>query len=234
MAIDVTDETFEAEVIQRSMTTPVVVDLWAEWCGPCRTLGPILERVVAATGGQVVMAKVDVDRNPGIAQAFRVQSIPAVYALVDGQVVDGFLGAQPEHLVEEFVASLLSSPEDDEVAALLAAGDEASLRRALELRPDGEDVIVALGELLLARGAADEVLALVARIPESDRTRRLAAAARVDLPPDDDHDATLTALLDRVKADDEARQQFVDILELMGPDDPRTAQYRRKLASRLY
>ncbi len=234
MAIDVSDATFEAEVIQRSMTTPVVVDLWAEWCGPCRTLGPILERVVAATGGQVVMAKVDVDQNPGIAQAFRVQSIPAVYAVVDGQVVDGFLGAQPEHLVQQFVDSLLPSEEDDGVSALLAAGDEASLRQALALRPDSEDAIVALGELLLARGEVDEVLALVARIPDSERTRRLAAAARLQLPPDDDHDATLTALLDRVKADDEARQQFVDILELMGPDDPRTAQYRRKLASRLY
>lgn len=234
MAIDVTDETFEAEVIQQSMTTPVVVDLWAEWCGPCRTLGPILERAVAATGGKVVMVKVDVDRNPGISQAFRVQSIPAVYALVDGQVVDGFVGAQPEHLVEQFVASLLGSPEEDEVAALLAAGDEQSLRLALELRPDSEDAIVALGELLLERGESDAVLALVARIPETERTRRLAAAARVHLPPDDDHDATLTALLEQVKTDDEARQQFVDILELMGPDDPRTAQYRRQLASRLY
>lgn len=234
MAIDVTDATFETEVIQRSMTTPVVVDLWAEWCGPCRTLGPILERVVAATNGKVVMAKVDVDRNPAISQAFRVQSIPAVYALVDGQVVDGFLGAQPEHLVQQFVSSLMPSPEDDEVAELLAAGDEVSLRRALQLRPDSEDAIVALGELLVGRGEVDEVLALVARIPETDRTRRLAAAARLHLPPDDDHDATLTALLDRVKVDDEARQQFVDLLELMGPDDPRTAQYRRKLASRLY
>lgn len=234
MAIDVSDATFETEVIQRSMTTPVVVDLWAEWCGPCRTLGPILERVVAATGGEVVMAKVDVDRNPGIAQAFRVQSIPAVYAVVDGQVVDGFVGAQPEHLIQEFVDSLLSPPEDDEVGMLVAAGDEASLRQALLLRPDSEEAIVALGELLLARGEADEVLALVARIPETERTRKLAASARLHLPPDDDHDATLTALLDRVKGDDEARQQFVDILELMGPDDPRTAQYRRKLASRLY
>ncbi len=234
MAIDVSDATFETEVIQRSMTTPVVVDLWAEWCGPCRTLGPILERVVAATGGEVVMAKVDVDRNPGIAQAFRVQSIPAVYAVVDGQVVDGFLGAQPEHMIQEFVDSLLSPPEDDEVGMLIAAGDEESLRQALQLRPDSEEAIVALGELLLARGDADEVLALVARIPETERTRKLAASARLHLPPDDDHDATLTALLDLVKTDDDARQQFVDILELMGPDDPRTAQYRRKLASRLY
>ncbi len=234
MAIDVSDATFEAEVIQRSMTTPVVVDLWAEWCGPCQTLGPILERVVAATGGKVVMAKVDVDRNPGIAQAFRVQSIPAVFAVVDGQVVDAFLGAQPEHLVQQFVDSLLPTEEDDELSALLAAGDEMSLRQALQIRPDSEDAIVALGELLLSRDEADEVLALVARIPESERTRRLAAAARLQLPPDDDHDATLNALLDRVKTDDDARQQYVDILELMGPDDPRTAPYRRKLASRLY
>jgi putative thioredoxin len=163
-----------------------------------------------------------------------VQSIPAVYAVAGGQVVDGFVGAQPEHLVEQFVASLLQSPDDDVFTQLLEAGDEASLRQALEMQPDSEDVIVALGELLVADGRNDEALALLARIPETDRTRHLAALARVNLPPDDDHDATLTALLDRVRGDDEARQQFVDILELMGPNDPRTAQYRRQLASRLY
>jgi putative thioredoxin len=234
MAIDVTDATFEREVIERSLTTPVIVDLWAPWCGPCRTLGPILEKVTDATNGQVVMVKVNVDENPAISQAFRVQSIPAVYAVAGGQVVDGFVGAQPEHLVEQFVASLLQSPDDDVFTQLLEAGDEASLRQALEMQPDSEDVIVALGELLVADGRNDEALALLARIPETDRTRHLAALARVNLPPDDDHDATLTALLDRVKDYDEARQQFVDILELMGPHDPRTAQYRRQLASRLY
>jgi putative thioredoxin len=234
MAIDVTDATFERDVIERSLTTPVIVDLWAPWCGPCRTLGPILEKVTDATDGQVVMVKVNVDENPAISQAFRVQSIPAVYAVAGGQVVDGFVGAQPEHLVEQFVASLLQSPDDDVFTQLLEAGDEASLRQALEMQPDSEDVIVALGELLVADGRNDEALALLARIPETDRTRHLAALARVNLPPDDDHDATLTALLDRVKDYDEARQQFVDILELMGPHDPRTAQYRRQLASRLY
>jgi putative thioredoxin len=234
MAIDVTDATFERDVIERSLTTPVIVDLWAPWCGPCRTLGPILEKVTDATDGQVVMVKVNVDENPAISQAFRVQSIPAVYAVAGGQVVDGFVGAQPEHLVEQFVASLLQSPDDDEFTQLLEAGDEASLRQALDMQPDSEDVIVALGELLVADGRNDEALALLARIPETDRTRHLAALARVNLPPDDDHDATLTALLDRVRGDDEARQQFVDILELMGPNDPRTAQYRRQLASRLY
>jgi putative thioredoxin len=234
MAIDVTDATFERDVIERSLTTPVIVDLWAPWCGPCRTLGPILEKVTDATNGQVVMVKVNVDENPAISQAFRVQSIPAVYAVAGGQVVDGFVGAQPEHLVEQFVASLLQSPDDDEFTQLLEAGDEASLRQALDMQPDSEDVIVALSELLVADGRNDEALALLARIPETDLTRHIAALARVNLPPDDDHDATLTALLDRVKDYDEARQQFVDILELMGPHDPRTAQYRRQLASRLY
>lgn len=232
--IDVTDATFQAEVIERSMTTPVVVDLWAEWCGPCRTLGPILEQVIAGTNGKVVLAKVDVDANPQVAGAFRVQSIPAVYAVKDGAVVDGFMGALPEHEVRRFVESLQPTEQDQRVATLLAAGDEASLRAALEIEPGNEDVVVALAELLVESGRNDEALQLLARIPETERVRHVAAAARVGNRPDDDYDARLTALLDRVKADDEARQEFVDILELMGPHDPRTAAYRKQLTSRLY
>ena len=233
-AIDVTDVTFQSEVIDRSMTTPGVVDLWAEWCGPCRTIGPILERVTDATDGQVVLAKVNVDENPGVSQAFQVQSIPAVYALKDGQVVDGFVGAYPEHVIEQFVQSLLPSASAVRIAELVAAGDEASLRAALELEPANESAIVALAELLVEQGQADEALQLLARIPETERTRKVAAAARLSTSPADDYDQQLAALLDRVKSDDDARQQFVDILELMGPDDPRTAQYRRQLTSRLY
>lgn len=233
-AIDVTDVTFQSEVIDRSMQTPVIVDLWAEWCGPCRTIGPILERVTDATDGKVVLAKVNVDENPGVSQAFQVQSIPAVYALKDGQVVDGFVGAYPEHVIEQFVQSLLPTEEDLHVSQLLAAGDEASLRAALELEPANEDVIVALAELLVEDGRAEEALQLLARLPESERTRKVAAAARLSQKPADDYDHQLTVLLDQVKGDDEARQQYVDILELMGPDDPRTAQYRKLLTSRLY
>lgn len=234
--IDVTDATFQTEVVDRSHQVPVVVDLWAPWCGPCKTLGPILERVVEATGGQVVLAKVDTDQNPGVAQAFRVQSIPAVYALKDGKVVDGFVGAQPERTVAEWVAGLLPSEEENEVHGLLAAGDEASLREALELDPDNEDVIVALAKLRIDAGDPDEALELVGRIPESPATRHVAALARAgdEFSGADDVEAKLDALLDRVKGDDEARQEFVDLLELLGPDDPRTPAYRKKLTARLY
>ena len=234
MAIDVTDATFQTEVIDLSMTTPVVVDLWATWCGPCQTLGPILDKVVGETNGQVVLVKVDVDANPGISQAFRVQSIPMVVAFKDGQPVDAFMGAQGEHEVREFVQRLVPSDAENQLTALVESGDEVLLRQALELDPANEDPIVALPEILVEPGDNDEALALLGRIPETDRTRHVAAMARVHLAPDDDYDATLTDLLDRVKTDDEARQQFVDILELMGPHDPRTAQYRKQLTARLF
>ncbi len=234
-AIDVTDATFESEVIEKSKDVTVVVDLWAPWCGPCKTLGPIIENVIDATNGNVVLAKVNIDENPAIGQAFKVQSIPAVYALQDGAVVNGFMGAQPEHEVQAFVDSLGPSEQEQALDELIAAGDEGSLRLALQMEPANEDAIGALGELLVADGRAEEALVLIERIPENDRTRKIAASARVgEVPIDDDYDEQLTGLLDRVKGDDEARQQFVDILELMGPDDPRTADYRRQLTMRLY
>ena len=233
-AIDVTDETFQTLVIDKSAQVPVVVDLWAPWCGPCKTLGPIIEKVIDETGGKVVLVKVNIDENPGLSQAFKVQSIPAVYAVKDGAVVDGFMGSYPEHAVKEFVDALLPSAEEVAVAELLDAGDEGSLRIALSMEPANEDVIVALAELLIAEGNSDEALALLARIPESDRTRHVAALARVGDAPQDDYDDQLAALLDQVKTDDDARQKYVDLLELMGPTDPRTAEYRRQLTSRLY
>ncbi len=236
MTIDVTDATFQTDVLDRSVTTPVVVDLWAEWCGPCKSLGPILEAVVAETDGQVVLAKVDVDANPATAQAFQVQSIPAVYAVADGKVVDGFVGAQGEDQVREFVSRLLPTREQTEVERLREIGDEASLRTALELEPDDEGVIVDLAELLVGEERAEEALELLARIPDTPGTRRVAALARSggNYTSDADIEARLLVLLDQVKDDDDARQEFVDLLELLGPEDPRTGTYRRQLTSRLF
>ncbi len=230
---DVTDVTFETEVVERSKQVAVVVDLWAEWCGPCRQLGPIIEKVVAETNGQVELAKVDVDANPAVAQAFKVQSIPAVYALKDGEVVDGFMGAQGEDQVREFVQRLVGPVELSEVEQLLEAGDEASLRAALELESANPDAVVALAALLIDSDRAEEGLALLERIPESPETRRLAAVARAgDVP--DDVDGRLGQLLPRVKADDDARQEFIDLLEVLGSDDPRTGDWRRKLSAALF
>ena len=238
MAVDVTDATFETEVLNRSTEVPVVVDLWAPWCGPCRTLGPIIEKVVDATEGQAVLVKVNVDENPRISQTFQVQSIPAVYALKDGQIVDGFVGAQPEAAVREFVDRLLPTEQEDELAKLVAKGDEASLRQVLDVEPGHPEAIVALAELLVGRGDDDgqaEALALLERIPESTETRRVAALARVGGEvAGDEVTAELDALLDRVKDDDDARQRYVDLLEVLGADDERTAGYRKALTSRLF
>ena len=240
-AIDVTDATFQTEVIDRSHQVPVVIDLWAEWCGPCKTLGPIIEKVIDETGGKVVLAKVDVDANPGISQAFRVQSIPAVFVVRDGRPEQGFVGAQPEEVVRQFVQSLLPTEEEDLVATLVEVGDETALRQALELEPGNEVAIVALAELLVRSGGepgAEEALALLQRIPESSETRRVAALARMGTEGlatfDNEVEGRLDSLLDRVKDDEDARQEFVDALELLGPDDPRTAAYRKKLTSRLF
>lgn len=229
--VDVTDATFATAVLERSKTVPVVVDLWAPWCAPCRMLGPILEEVVAATNGKVELAKVNVDENPQTAAAFQVQSIPAVYALRDAKVVDGFLGAQGKAVVEDFVSRLL--PEASEVEKLVAAGDEDSLRKALELQPDHEGAVIALASLLVKRGENEEALELLKRVPETPEVRHVAALARVGSPPTD-VDARLDQLLERVKTDDAARQEFLDLLETLDPEDPRRGSYRRALATRLF
>ena len=237
VAIDVTDATFEDEVLERSTQVPVVVDLWASWCGPCRSLGPILEKLVAEREGEVVLAKVDVDANVRVAASFQVQSIPAVYAIRDKRVVSGFIGAQPEATVRAWLAEV--APDPTEVDLLIAAGDEPSLRKALALEPANATAIVSLATLLVDSGddaAKEEALQLLGRLPETPEVRHLQAQARRgDEAAEGDGAVTakLDELLERVKDDPDARQEYLDLLELMG-DDPRVTSYRKALTTRLF
>jgi putative thioredoxin len=245
ITMDVTDATFETDVLDRSLKTTVVVDLWASWCGPCKVLGPILEKVVGETP-DAELVKVDVDANPRTAATFQVQSIPAVYAIRDRRVVDSFIGALPEPAVRQWVSSL--APVPTEVDRLVAAGDEQSLRQALETEPGHERAVLALAALLVARGSdtdREEALALLARLPETAETRHLAAQARLGTALAGSGNGVaadgaggvedkLDALLDKVRDDEAARQEFIDLLEVLGPEDPRTATYRKALTARLF
>jgi len=251
--MDVSESTFQTAVLDRSHTVPVVVDFWAEWCGPCRQLGPVIERAVDARAGKVELAKVDVDANPGLARAFGVQSIPAVKAFRDGTVAAEFIGAQPPAAVEQFLDSLLPSEAD----ALVERGDEESLRRANELEPTRADAAVPLARILKDRGDTDEALAILARVPGSFAADGLAArvglesAARkgAQSPVPDlseafaaldagDEERGLDLLLEALSsadgARDDVRRVIVGILDELGVDHPLARSTRRRLASALY
>ncbi len=232
--LDVTDATFKDAVIDRSHQVPVVVDLWAAWCGPCKTLGPIIEKVVGETNGAVELAKVDVDANPEIAQAFRVQSIPAVFAIHEGKVVDTFVGALPEAAVRAFVEKL--APGASVVDQLIERGDEASLRDALATDATNLAAALALAELLRQSDRLDEAEATLA--PFSTQVEAKTILARIKLQREGvrlDGDLTLTLehLLEQA-SDESAKASLLTMLDALGPEDPRYVTFRRRLANRLY
>ena len=233
---DVSEATFQQEVLDRSNSTTVVVDLWAEWCGPCKTLGPLLEAAIGARDN-VVLVKVDVDANPQLAQAFQAQSIPAVHAIRDGQVVGSFVGAQPADYIEKWLDEVAPGAGPAEVVDPLdAVTDEAGLRIVVANEPANAAAIVKLATVLLDNAKPDEALEFLARIPETSDVRQLAARARAGgvVPDDGTITAELTTLLDSVKDDEDARQRYVDLLDLLGPDHPRTVEFRRALSTRLF
>jgi putative thioredoxin len=232
---DVTDETFGVAVMERSMTVPVVVDLWASWCQPCKTLGPILEKVIGETNGAVELAKVDVDANPDVARAFGAQSIPAVFAISQGKIVDTFVGAVPEPVVREFIEKL--APGATLVDQLVNKGDEDSLRDALSLDASNVDAAVALAELLRTSDRLDEALSVLA--PFEHVLAAKTVLARVHLQQsgvnlDGDLDLTLEHLLEQAKTDEKARASLLEMLDALGPEDPRYVTYRRRLANFIY
>jgi putative thioredoxin len=244
MIRDVDQADFDALVVERSREVPVVVDFWAEWCGPCRALTPLLERAAQAREGEVDLAKVDTDANPEISQSFGIRGIPAVKAFKDGQVVREFTGAIPGPQVERFFDELVPT----EAERLVEQGDEESLRKALNVDPRNADAAAGLGRLLLRRGdaeAAAEVLepfefdfaaaGLAARAALQREGRFADAFAAWD---ERDHERTLDLFQEALQGADAGdrdliRRMMVSIFDELGPQSELAQSHRRRLASAL-
>ncbi|HZS15460.1 MAG TPA: tetratricopeptide repeat protein [Candidatus Dormibacteraeota bacterium] len=249
MVIDVTESTFAQDVLERSRSVPVVVDFWAAWCGPCRSLGPLLERAAERREGEVVLAKVDVDANPRLQMQFDIRGIPAVKAFRDGRVAAEFVGAQPSSVVERFFDGLVPSQAD----RLAAAGDEESLRRAIELDPGHATARVGLARGQLAHGNLDEALDTLGLVEHDPRGAALIAeiellrdggltepvrAALLRLVDGDPAGALpplITALRQTAgETRDRLRRVVVGVFAELGEDHPLTRQHRPELAAALY
>ena len=251
LVFDATEADFQQRVVERSRAVPVLVDFWAEWCGPCRQLGPALEAAVNGRGGKVELAKVDVDSNQRLAAQFRVQGIPAVKAFRDGALAAEFTGAIPPAQIEAFLDTLVPSEAEELAAEAAEQGDEEGLRRALELDPSRAEAAVALSRLLLRRGEPAEALATAERFATTDFVAGgLAARARMELGDDapteafaawdeGDFERALELLQEAVgKAGDAERRDslravMVGLFTELGADHPLAREHRRRLAAAL-